>query len=566
MILPILALLLIAAWRLHYALGLPVVPDEAYYWAWSRQLDLSYYDQGPGIAYYIRIFTELFGHTQLALKLAAIFAATLATLFMLFTVRLISRERWSLYGVLLLMTLIPGFFGGSVVIMHDSLLLLAWCGAIFSGVHFLLNRSVAGLTGLFLATGVGLSAKHTMVFLALAWTVLLLYQRGALLDFLKRPLTYSGLTISLLFLLPVLIWNIKHDWASIEAIAHLRSSGGRFAEGAVGEYLGGQLLMFSPGFVLALAAVTLRLKNGRWKRYLSRDLYPGGDESGRRILALQFIALTALLPVVFFFIMSFTRTVQPNWVFPAYPGAILLLAVYRPEGLGLRIHKILLVFGFLFAIAFAVVMLFAQSIENLAGRRINSYYIPALRYAGYKEAILEIESERLKKNPEAVLAANRYQDAAIASWYLPDKRYVPSLNIMQKNQYSYWPGLRPGQDALIFAIQENTCEKATIFFSPLLEDIFEKSDIFEYKEKDVLFADRVAKRYQLYYAENYEQSWDHLLYNYIVKKAIQDFMPTLKDDQNFSDATSGAAQARIARSITELFLSRKGKVKCDLFE
>jgi len=99
-----------------------------------------------------------------------------------------------------------------------------------------------------------------------------------------------------------------------------------------------------------------------------------------------------------------------------------------------------------------------------------------------------------------------------------------------------------------------------------LEDIFEKADIFEYKEKDVILDGRVAKRYQLYYAENYEKAWDHLLYNYIVRKAIQDFMPTLKDDLNFSDATSGAAQARIARSITELFLSRKGKVKCDLFE
>ena len=326
--------------------------------------------------------------------------------------------------------------------------------------------------------------------------------------------------------------------------------------------------MFSPGFVLALGtAAIFKLRKGNRQRFFSRDFYASDDLSARRLLVLQFLALTVALPGTFFLFMSLGRTVQPNWVFPAYPGAILLLALYNPAGGKERVsNRVFLSLGLFFSVAFASVMLFAESLEKIAGKRINSYYIPALRYAGYKETVLEVEAERMRRDPEAVLVANRYQDAAVASWYLPDKRFVPSLNIMQKNQYSFWPGLEPDQDALIFAIQENTCEKATIFFSPLLEDIFEKADIFEYKEKDVILDGRVAKRYQLYYAENYEKAWDHLLYNYIVRKAIQDFMPTLKDDLNFSDATSGAAQARIARSITELFLSRKGKVKCDLFE
>jgi len=549
-------------------MGLPIVPDEAYYWAWSRNLDLAYYDQGPGIAYYIRLFTELFGHTQLALKLAATVAAFLATLFILLTVRLLEKRTLVLWWVLILMTFIPGFFGGSVVIMHDSLLLLAWCASLYAVTRFLLFRTASSLLALFLATGIGLTAKHTMVFLALSWIVLLLYQRRAFLDFLKRPAAYLGLALCLLFVLPMLAWNFANGWASIEAITHLRSSGGRFAEGAVSEFLGGQLLMFSPGFVLALGtAAIFKLRKGNRQRFFSRDFYASDDLSARRLLVLQFLALTVALPGTFFLFMSLGRTVQPNWVFPAYPGAILLLALYNPAGGKERVsNRVFLSLGLFFSVAFASVMLFAESLEKIAGKRINSYYIPALRYAGYKETVLEVEAERMRRDPEAVLVANRYQDAAVASWYLPDKRFVPSLNIMQKNQYSFWPGLEPDQDALIFAIQENTCEKATIFFSPLLEDIFEKADIFEYKEKDVILDGRVAKRYQLYYAENYEKAWDHLLYNYIVRKAIQDFMPTLKDDLNFSDATSGAAQARIARSITELFLSRKGKVKCDLFE
>ena len=52
--------------RLIFAARLGLFQDEAYYWQWSRQLDLSYVDQGPGIAYFIRLGTLIFGDTRWA--------------------------------------------------------------------------------------------------------------------------------------------------------------------------------------------------------------------------------------------------------------------------------------------------------------------------------------------------------------------------------------------------------------------------------------------------------------------------------------------------------------------
>ena len=47
--------------------ALNLVPDEAHYWDWSRQLDWSYYSKGPLIALLIRGSCELFGSWSLAM-------------------------------------------------------------------------------------------------------------------------------------------------------------------------------------------------------------------------------------------------------------------------------------------------------------------------------------------------------------------------------------------------------------------------------------------------------------------------------------------------------------------
>jgi len=49
-------------WRLYLSAGLQLHPDEAYYWLWSRHLDIAYYDHSPLVAYFIWI-TTLFSET-----------------------------------------------------------------------------------------------------------------------------------------------------------------------------------------------------------------------------------------------------------------------------------------------------------------------------------------------------------------------------------------------------------------------------------------------------------------------------------------------------------------------
>ena len=59
-----------------------LVPDEAYYWQWSRYLSLGYYDHPPMIAWGIWLTTKLFGQTEFAVRLPTILALAFASVYL----------------------------------------------------------------------------------------------------------------------------------------------------------------------------------------------------------------------------------------------------------------------------------------------------------------------------------------------------------------------------------------------------------------------------------------------------------------------------------------------------
>jgi 4-amino-4-deoxy-L-arabinose transferase-like glycosyltransferase len=62
--------LMVAGWVLGAALlrtllsaSVPLLPDETYYWEWTRRLEGGYFDHPPGIALLITLGVTLFGNT-----------------------------------------------------------------------------------------------------------------------------------------------------------------------------------------------------------------------------------------------------------------------------------------------------------------------------------------------------------------------------------------------------------------------------------------------------------------------------------------------------------------------
>ncbi len=101
----------LAAW-------VPPHDDELYYWCWSKELQLSYFDHPPLTALMIRASTELFGDSVFALRLPA----CLATVVVLGVVGWLTRPR----GILFATVFTPVYTFGAVVITPDTPLLLFW--------------------------------------------------------------------------------------------------------------------------------------------------------------------------------------------------------------------------------------------------------------------------------------------------------------------------------------------------------------------------------------------------------------------------------------------------------
>lgn len=556
--LPVLLIIIFSLLKLVYALQLNVIPDEAYYWEWSRNLDLSFYDQGPGVALYIRLFTLIFGNTTFALKFAALFASATSLLFIYFTSLELKLSKFQTMLIFWIVLLLPSFFSGSLLIMHDSPLLLFWTMALFSTIRYIHRRENWTIYALFLALGLGALSKHTMVFFAFS-LILWLIITPSEYKILKNKHFYLGLFLAFSLITPVLYWNLTHDWDNIDAILYLRSAGGQnFNESSTDRYIIGQFLSLSPLWAMAFLLLV-------FQRIMELFKAPKvlTEVTLERKNSIRFLTINALILPIFFFYMSFNSIVQPNWPFPSYPAIILLLGIYfpiqKPFLLKEKVYRSLILFGFVIVICMNILVFFPKYISVFLQKSSIDSINPMERYTGYKETIFEIEDFRKKNYPNAKLIANKYQDASMASWYLPNQPFIKSMNILQKNQYSYWNSLEKENDYLVFYIQENVCEKSFVFFQPLLDLMFE--EMKEYPEKEVMVDGKVVKRYQVWYGKNYQKNWAEILFNIINNQLLFVHSQGLYQETKNVDERS---QELLIKSVKDYIL-RKGKVECSAF-
>jgi 4-amino-4-deoxy-L-arabinose transferase-like glycosyltransferase len=303
------ALALLTMLRLALAAALPLAPDEAYYWIWSRALATGYFDHPPMVALWIRAGTGLAGDSTLGIRLLGPFSAALGSVLLWDAAdRLLPGRSAGVMAVLLLnATLLVG--AGAIVMTPDSPLLLFWICAMWA-----MARIIAGGSGVWwLAVGlfVGLAAlsKYSAMLLALGIGTWL---ATAGRPWLRRPEPYAGAALALVIVTPVLWWNARHEWVSFVR------QGGRFAHWAPGrapgyllELFGGQIAVVTPlVFLFCTAGMALATRTA-WRK---------------RDPAWTLLAILSLLPALVFLQHAAGDRVQANWPAILYPAAAVVAA------------------------------------------------------------------------------------------------------------------------------------------------------------------------------------------------------------------------------------------------
>lgn len=314
--------------RLVY-LGLPeLMEQEAYYWVYAQHPSPSYLDHPPLAALLVWLGTALLGTTEFGVRLGA-FVCWFVTAFFVhrLTVRVCGRS--AALGGLLLVGVLPFYFGIGLMMTPDAPLHAAWAALLYFLYRALVeNRSDAWL-GVGFSLGLGLLSKYTIVLLGPAACCFMLIDRRARRWFVRgEPL--GALLLALVLFLPVLLWNYQHDWASFLFQSQQRLADKHFF--STDRLLGYITVNLTPAGLVGLFLFWIR--GGRLLAAVDEPetARPDGQETVRsRYL---FLWLMVTLPMAVFLFFSLTREVKLNWTSPLWLALLPLLGatVVGPAG------------------------------------------------------------------------------------------------------------------------------------------------------------------------------------------------------------------------------------------
>ena len=191
-----------------------LIPDESYYWLWSKRLALAYYDNAAGVAWMVRLSSLLGGQSELGIRwLNALLG--MGTVYVAYSIgsRLFSQRAGIISAAIL--ALGAPFLIVSRFVYTDALQIALLLFNVFLVLPFVTGEPAEIPPWRFWAVGLSMAAlfntKYNAYLYALAVLGMLAWRRRSLLHDRR---TWLAIAIAATGLLPVLLWNASHDWAS----------------------------------------------------------------------------------------------------------------------------------------------------------------------------------------------------------------------------------------------------------------------------------------------------------------------------------------------------------------
>ena len=290
------ALLAVTLFRLWFITQLQIIPDEAYYWLWSKNLALSYRDKGPLVAWTIALGTKLFGDTSFGIRVFAVLLGS-GTSWLIFS---LARRLYDLRTALwcgALVTFIPLFAAESILMTIDPLSICSWAWAMNVFWTALESAKLRHWVFLGVIIGLGFLAKFTNGVQLMCIALFLCWSQPHRRFLISRQ-AFAMCAVFVATISPLLFWNYQNGWVHVGAL-HSRSgvdSSFHIHPGEFLKFVGGECAVFSPLLAVGLVIAALGLL---WKQH--------GDLRTRFLLC-QFLPLTGI-----FFFFSLNKAGKENW-------------------------------------------------------------------------------------------------------------------------------------------------------------------------------------------------------------------------------------------------------------
>lgn len=443
--------------RLVYALKLPLTGDEAYFWEWGRHPALGYYDHPPVAGWILWFTRQIFGDTVAAVRIPAVFTGTLVVAVIhRFTLEITGSERRAaLTGLLAMGIPIVSVLG--VLYSTDTPVLAA--GTL--GGYFFYRAVDRGDDRAWTWTGICfaivLGSKFLGVPLLGAAGLYILLNPGAR-GHLKTTGPYIAGVLTLLGIIPVILWNASNDWVTFTFNFASRHSTSSLNLKGVLDYLAGQAFALSP-MVFLLAIPLLAAAIPVWRK--------GGDR-GRGIAA-----FLALAPLGGFFVLSFVTRVGVHWPGVAVPFLAIALGSKLSDGPKITKRYIATaamawsITLILFLIPLAPYLLPADWAYPLRPEKINTAQLKKIMGSPTESGkMVGAVLEEMGANGEVFAFTRSYALSSLLAFYTPKH---PEVTVLGKGSvhgrnHSFWfdPARHKGMDAVFVTYKSVSAESAFI--------------------------------------------------------------------------------------------------------
>jgi 4-amino-4-deoxy-L-arabinose transferase-like glycosyltransferase len=468
--------LLVNLVRLGLSFTFELTPQEAYYFFYSQNLSLSYFDHPPAIAVVLRIFTALFGHRELAVRLAAFtLSALMQASWLRMAAEILPARLWSRAALLFATT-------GMVTVVcliatPDVPLLLFWTLALHQLYRavFLGRRSAFLLSGLWM--GLAFDSKYTGVFLQIGLLTFLAISRNHR-RLLRTPWPYLSLGIAQLLMAPVYLWNAQHGFASFlfqtsERASAISSPHPRHFVGL----LATQSVLLMPPLLIAVIRLALSPRSV-WRKLQ----HPAPD--------LSLFLLSFFLPGAWLFsALSWFALVKPNWLMPCYLSALLLVPLVFSSG-WTRWN-----------------LIFAGAVHLLAAIQLLLYPVRIQSddtWLGWKELASRVNDLRTRHPSAFVFSADGYKTTAELLFYTGSKVYGPNVIGQRGLQFDYLEDdltKLVGRDALFVDSAPSDFTLGPSQAAPRALSYFERCE--ELDPLLIVRNERVVRKFFLYLCRSY---------------------------------------------------------------
>ena len=217
--------------------------DELYFIACSRHLAFGYVDMSPLCAWILRLQSTLFGDSLLALRLFPAIAHALTVALTGAIARELGGRGWSLIlsctaaAAALIYLAIGSFYS------MNAFEPLFWMGCAYLLVRLINGGSEKLWLAFGVVAGFGFLNKHSFAFFGIAVIAGLLLTPDR--RHLARRWIYLGGFLAAAIALPNILWQMRHDWPTLELLRNVARSDKNVVLGPL-DFISQQILIMNP--------------------------------------------------------------------------------------------------------------------------------------------------------------------------------------------------------------------------------------------------------------------------------------------------------------------------------